>query len=100
MPQDLSSRLAQRLGRLHAKQRVGIEDHDEARVFGGRGINFFHIENWYSIHSVIRNTLKLTGLYWRGRRNAPRVRGRPNHLKLSRLPSLFDASTILPISHI
>jgi hypothetical protein len=24
-----------------------------------KGINFFHIENWYSIHSVIRTTLKL-----------------------------------------
>src|SRR5258708_29260832 len=98
MTQDLSSRLAQRRGRLHAKQRVGIEDHDEARVFGGRGINFFHIENWYSIHSVIRNTLKLTGLYWRGRRNAQRVRVRHNHLKLSGLPSLFDGFTILHIS--
>jgi len=26
-----------------------------------------------SVHSVIRNTLKLTGLYWRARRNTERI---------------------------
>jgi hypothetical protein len=34
------------LGRVHARQRLGIETDHEARVFGG-GLNFFHIENWY-----------------------------------------------------
>ena len=52
--------LEQRLGRLHAKLRLGIEMDHEAQIFG-QGINFFHIENWYSVHSVIRTTLKLMG---------------------------------------
>jgi hypothetical protein len=62
------NKLEQRLGRLHAKLRLGIELDHEAQIFG-QGINFFHIENWYSVHSVIRTTLKLVGLYWRGRKN-------------------------------
>jgi predicted nucleic acid-binding protein len=32
-------RLEQRLGRLHAKQRLGIEKDHEAQIFG-QGINF------------------------------------------------------------
>ena len=42
--------LERRLGRLHARQRLGIEAEHEAQAFG-QGLNFFHIENWYSIHS-------------------------------------------------
>ena len=49
MQQDLSAKLEQRLGRVHARQRLGIEKDYEQRVFG-HGMNFFHIENWYSIH--------------------------------------------------
>jgi uncharacterized protein len=44
-------------------------DGSRSPIFG-QGINFFHIENWYSIHAVIRTTLKLLGLYKRGLRNA------------------------------
>ena len=31
-------------------------------TFFGQGLKFFHIENWYSIYSVIRTLFKLTGL--------------------------------------
>ena len=54
MDDAIANQLEQRLGRLHAKQRLGIEKDHEAQIFG-QGINFFHIENWYSIHSLIRN---------------------------------------------
>ena len=37
--------LQHRLGRLHARQRLGIEADHEAQAFG-QGLNFFHIENW------------------------------------------------------
>jgi hypothetical protein len=53
MDDDVIAKLERRLGRLHARQRLGIEDDHEARVFGG-GLNFFHIENWYSVQSLIR----------------------------------------------
>lgn len=90
-------KLEQRLGRLHARQRLGIERDYEAQVFG-HGLNFFHPENLYSLHAILRTTLKLTGLYWRGRRNAERVQLRHNHVKLSRLPSRFDGFRLLHLS--
>lgn len=90
-------RLEQRLGRLHARQRLGIETDHEARVFG-QGLNFFHIENWYSVHSVIRNVLRLSGLYWRGRDNAEKLVLRHNHLTSPNLPAAFDGFTLLHIS--
>jgi uncharacterized protein len=91
------SKLERRLGRLYARQRLGIETDHEAQIFG-QGINFFHIENWYSIHSVIRNALKLTGLYWRGRRNAARVQVRHNPVHFRTLPAAFNGFTLLHIS--
>jgi uncharacterized protein len=97
MTQDILSDLERRLGPLHAKQRLGIETDHEAQVFG-QGLNFFHVENWYSIHSVIRNVLRLTGLYGRGLRNAERVELRHNVVKLARLPPSFDGFGILHIS--
>jgi uncharacterized protein len=73
MNEAIFGKLEQRLGRLHAKLRLGIETDHEAQIFG-QGINFFHIENWYSVHSIIRTTLKLMGLYWRAARTRNRSR--------------------------
>jgi predicted MPP superfamily phosphohydrolase len=97
MNDSILSKLEQRLGRLHARQRLGIETDHEAQKFG-QGITFFHIENWYSTHWLIRNTLKLSGLYWRGQRNAERVQVRQNHISFRKLPSGFDGFTVLHLS--
>src|SRR5215467_10209084 len=91
------NKLERRLGRLHAKLRLGIEMDHEAQIFG-QGINFFHIENWYSVHSLIRNALKLSGIFWRGHRNAERVQVRHNYIRLRRLPRAFNGFTLLHIS--
>jgi predicted MPP superfamily phosphohydrolase len=91
------SKLERRLGRLHARQRLGIETDHEAQIFG-QGINFFHIENWYSIHSVIRATLKLLGLYRRGCKNAEKIQVRHNHVGSKTLPNQFHGFTLLHIS--
>jgi predicted MPP superfamily phosphohydrolase len=91
------ARLESRLGRVYARQRVGIERDHEAQIFG-QGLNFFHIESWYSIHSVIRNTLRLIGLYERGRRNAERVELRHNYVQLKTLRPEFEGYRILHIS--
>jgi predicted MPP superfamily phosphohydrolase len=95
--QDLLQKLEQRLGRVHARQRLGIEDDQEGRVFG-QGINFFHPENWYLSPSIIRSMLKLTGLYWRARKNAENVQIRRHDIVLPELPALFDGFTILQVS--
>jgi predicted MPP superfamily phosphohydrolase len=97
MTEALWSKLEQRLGWLHARQRLGIETDHEAQIFG-QGLNFFHIENWYSVHSVIRNALKLTGLYQRGLKNAECIKIRNNDVSLGRLPVKFDGFTVLHIS--
>ena len=97
MHEDILAKLEQRLGRLHARQRLGIETDHEAQIFG-QGLTFFHLENWYSVHSVIRGLLKLTGLYWRARRNAERIVVRRNEIAFKDLPPRFDGFTILHIS--
>jgi hypothetical protein len=97
MREDILVKLEQRLGRLHARQRLGIETDHEAQVFG-QGLTFFHLENWYSAPWIIRNTLKLTGLYWRARRNAERIVVKHNDISFKDLPPLFDGFTILHIS--
>ena len=89
--------LEERLGRRYARQRLGVETDHHARIFGG-GLNFFHIENWYSFHSLIRNTLKFTGLYWRGLKNSERIRITRNSVRLPGLPAGFDGLTLLHIS--
>lgn len=98
MDSTILEKLEQRLGRLHARQRLGIESDYEARIFGGRARNFFHIENWYSIHSVIRNTLRLAGLHGRGVRNTLDIQVRRHAVMLPTLPPGFNDFTILHLS--
>jgi uncharacterized protein len=95
--QDILFRLEQRLGRLHARQRLGIERDHEGQIFGG-GINFFHIENWYSIHSLIKVVLKASGLFWRGVRNTAEIQVRHHHIRDPRIPKAFRGFTILQLS--
>jgi len=94
---DILRKLEQRLGPIHARQRLGIETDHEAQVFG-QGLIFFHLENLSSAPAIIRSALKLTGLYWRARRNADRIVVKRNELRFAALPSLFDGYTILHIS--
>ena len=97
MDEDILRKLEERLGPLRARQRMGIERDHEAQIFG-KGLLSFHIENWYPVHSVIRNALKLTGLYWRGRRNTGRILVKRNDILFKELPPLFDGFTILHLS--
>jgi uncharacterized protein len=94
---DVSDLLEKRLGRLHARLRLGIEADHEAQVFG-QGVNYFHIENLTSAHFVIRTCLRLTGLYGRGCRNAAKIEVRRNYVKSPKIPKAFDGYTILQLS--
>ncbi len=89
--------LEQRVGRLHARQRLGVEKEHESQVFG-QGLNFFHIENSALSALAIEYALKMIGLFWRGRRNAERVQVRRNHVKVRELPDSFDGFSILQLS--
>src|SRR5690349_470681 len=94
---DVLEKLAERLGRVHARQRLGIEAEREGRIFG-QGINFFHPENWYLSPAVIRTALMATGLYWRARKNAEDIKIRRNDIRLREVPDSFDGFTILHLS--
>lgn len=89
--------LEARLGRLHARQRLGVERDHEAQIFG-QGLNFFHIENARLFALAVEYTLKLSGLYWRGRRNAEHIAVRSNVVTSSGLPDAFNGFTILQLS--
>jgi hypothetical protein len=95
--QEISKVLEERLGRLHARLRLGLEADHEAQVFG-QGINYFHPENLKSSPVVIGTCLRLIGLYERGQRNAAKVELRRNYIKSVRIPKAFDGYRILHLS--
>jgi uncharacterized protein len=88
------NRLERRLGRLHARRRLGIEADLEQRARACR-FDPSLLESW---RPVLRVALKLSGLYWRARRNAARIEIHDNIVRSPRLPAAFDGFTILHIS--
>jgi uncharacterized protein len=72
--------LEPRLGRVHLRQRLGLERDHEAQIFR-KGTHFFHI-----------------GLHARGRRNALAIEVRTHEVPLRRLPEAFDGFTLLQLS--
>lgn len=95
---EIIALLEKRLGRVPARQRLGIETESKPKVFGGGGFNFFHPENWYLSHSLIKTCLKLVGLYARGYRNTLDIQLRKNEIELENLPEAFDGYVILHMS--
>lgn len=97
MDQTVYDSLVRRLGRVHLRQRLGLESEHEAQVFR-RGTHFFHLENWFLAHAVIRAGLGLVGLHGRGRRNTLKIRLVHNEVRLAALPAAFEDYTILHLS--
>ena len=96
MSSSINDWLSTRMGAVHARQRLGIED-EKLQVFG-KGLNFFHPENWYSAHAIIRYLLKLSGVYWYGRRKTLDIRLKKNEIELPHLPAAFEGLTLLHLS--
>jgi len=97
MDKDVIARLERRLGRLHARLRLGLEADHEAQVFG-QGVNYFHFENLPWSHFVIQACLTITGLYGRGCRNATNIAVKPNYIQSRKIPPSFDGFAILQLS--
>jgi len=89
--------LEERMGSEHARQRFNIEEAHTAQVFG-QGRNFFHLENWYSIHSVIRNSLRLFFMHKKGQKNARNIHIKYNNISLPNLHLDLEGFTILHLS--
>ena len=79
------------------RQRLGLERDLEAHVFR-RGTHFFHLENWYSMHALVRGSLRSVGLLARARRNARRIVLRRHEVAVPHLPPAFDGFTVLQLS--
>ncbi len=94
---DLYQRLCERVGRVHLRQRLGIETVYEAKVFG-QGRTLFHLENLEFADAFIRAVLKLSLLYRRGQRNARRIVVRENEFRLAHLPAAFEGFRLLQVS--
>lgn len=90
--------LEKRVGQNYLRQRLGIESDKESRVFTQQGLTFFHIENWYSIHALIRGALRLGMLLGKGRNNALKLQLQHNVLAFPHLPEAFEGFRILQIS--
>jgi predicted MPP superfamily phosphohydrolase len=97
LPEDVTRVLEGRLGRLHARQRLGMERDHEAQIFG-QGLTFFHIENIPGSAGAIEALLRLSGAYGRGRANAAKVEIRENKIASARIPAAFDGFSILHLS--
>ncbi len=93
----LEERLARRLGRVHLRQRLGIEDIYEAKVFG-QGRSFLALENLDSLGAVINTLLKATFFSARGQKNARDLVVRENTFAIPNLPNVFDGYRLLHIT--
>lgn len=85
--------LEERLGPLHARQRLGMENDYESQISTNGTSLFEHLAP-----AIIPTALKLTGLYSRACRNAEQILVRQNEMQFARLPTHFDGFTILHIS--
>ncbi|MBK1643820.1 metallophosphoesterase [Thiocapsa imhoffii] len=92
------SKLTQRIGRTHLRQRLGLEQDHEVFVLRRPGAHFFYPENWYSIHGVIRACLRVSGLYGRAQRNARQLQVKQHRVTIPRLPAAFDGYRILHLT--
>jgi uncharacterized protein len=91
--EDLLARLERRMGRVHARQRIGIEqDHERLQSYR------FNLDDSEFLRRLLRGILKITGVYWRACRNAENIQVRHNRVTFSNLPASFDGYTILHIS--
>jgi predicted MPP superfamily phosphohydrolase len=91
------ARLEARIGRAHLRHRLALEGEHETRVFR-KGTHFMHLENWVSMHGLLRAVLTAAGLHRRAASNALRIEVRRNEVALAALPVAFDGCSVLHLS--
>ncbi len=97
MDEQIPRPVDQRLGRVHLRQRVGIEREHEARV-AARRPGLFRMRRVPVMRALAHATLWMSGLHGRAERNAARVVLRRNEVPSPRLPARFDGFTLLHLS--
>lgn len=89
--------IAGRLGQSHTARRLALEQQHEDEVARSK-LHFLHRDNWFAHPHVIKAALILSGLYWRGQRNAAKVILRRNVIAFPDLPRAFHGFAILHLS--
>lgn len=89
--------LVPRIGRLHLRQRLGMEHDHEMRRLRGR-LQVHGQEMSETLKRAIRIGLRVSGLHARGRRNARHIVVRHHVVAPARLPRAFDGFTLLQLS--
>lgn len=82
---------------MHLRQRLGIENIYEAKVFG-QSRSFMALENLDSLGTVIEAFLKATFLRLRGKNNARSLVVRENDIVIPHLPAVFNGYRLLHIT--
>jgi predicted MPP superfamily phosphohydrolase len=93
----LAYRLSLRLGPVHARQRLAIEQETEARVFG-KDRRTFHLENLTTAPGLIRFCLRCVGLYRRAQANSRKLATVENRFVIPELPPAFEGFRILHLT--
>ena len=97
MQPNLQAILEARLPAEFVRRRLAIEGRFNPGHFSLRK-RFFKVESWWSFHSVVRNSMRLVGVYGRALRNAADVRLRENVVRFPNLPPAFDGFTLLQMT--
>src|SRR5690554_1566567 len=79
----LHYRLSLRLGPVHARQRLGIEQESEALILG-RDKRSFHLENIANAPRFIRFCLQAVGLFSRAQNNSRKLRTRSEERRVGK----------------
>lgn len=95
--EPLRYRLSLRLGPVHARQRLSIEETSEALVLG-RSRRGFHLENLASAPRIIRTCLAMAGLLKRSRDNSRRLRTSHHYFRVPGLPASFEGFRVLHLT--
>jgi predicted MPP superfamily phosphohydrolase len=89
--------LAARIGRLHVRQRLGLE-HDLETLVLRRAAQVFRIEKRRLMSGLVRGGLRSVGLLHHARRNARRIVLHRHEVAVPHLPPQFDNFTLLQLS--
>ena len=96
-PDEALAALVPRIGALHLRQRLGLEQDHEQRS-QRRIARLIHGSQWASLGGLLRLGLHLGALHGRARRNARRIAVRQHSVSLPHLPPAFDGFTLLQLS--
>ena len=86
-----------RLGRFHVEQRLNMQAHHVADIFGP-GLVHVHIENMLWLHFLLKRALQICGVYRRGLRNTGKFVVQHNNIALPNLPAALEGMTLLHLT--